>query len=297
MGGVLTAGGGWVIANPPLVLAVLGGSLVGLGGFLLVNALMPVPPALGPALARLHPGAHPGEDRPLWNAVRGRFRPPHTDLAILGRSVDRYIVTLCLSALLALLMPAVLAIVVTVAHIPVSPFVPAGGSLLAAVGAAWLAHRETVDKAATARAEFTRAMCTYLDLAAHQVLGGHGPMESLERAASICHGWVFVQLREALLRAQLQLRPPWNELKELSTRVGVVELGDLADIMRTAGVEGAHVYQTLRARADSLRAQIRVHALEVAEVRTNKLDIPAAALILVLLVVIGYPFMVRLFTH
>ncbi len=283
--------------NLPLVLAVLGGATAAFGLYLLIAMLVPAPPALGPALARLHPGAYPTNDHPVRDAIRARFRVPHTDLAVLGRTVDRYFLTLGLSALLALLLPALVTLTVAVAHIPVSPFIPAGGTLLAGAAAAWLAHRDVVAKAAAARAEFTRGMCSYLDLAAHQVLGGHGPMESLERAAGICDGWVFVHLRDALLRAQLQLRPPWDELKELSVKLGVVELGDLADIMRTAGVEGAHVYQTLRARADSLRDQIRTQALEVAEVRTNKLDIPAAALILVLLVLIGYPFMARLFTH
>ena len=283
--------------NVTFMLAVLGGATAAFGVFLLVAMLVPAPPALGPALARLHPGANPAAGHPVRDAIRSRVRVPDADLAILGRTVDRYLLTLGLSALFALLVPALVTLTVLVTDIPVSPAIPAGGALLAAAGAAWLAHRDTIAKAAAARAEFRRGMCTYLDLAAHQVLGGHGPMESLERAASICHGWVYAHLRDALLRAQLQLSPPWDELKALSTQIGVVELGDLADIMRTAGVEGASVYQTLRARADSLRDQIRAEALEVAEVRTNKLDIPAAALILVLLVLVGYPFMARLFIH
>ncbi len=64
--------------------------------------------------------------------------------------------------------------------------------------------------------------------------------------------------------------------------------------MRSAGVDGAHVYNTLRAKADSLRDQIRTQQLEKAEVRTNKLDIPATALILILLVLMVYPFMAKL---
>jgi hypothetical protein len=154
-----------------------------------------------------------------------------------------------------------------------------------------------LSKAAVARAEFRRAMCTYMGLSASQVLDGHGPMESLERAAAICHGWVFTRIRGALLRAQLMLTPPWDELKALARQINVVELSDLADIMRTAGNEGANVAETLRARADSLRDQIRADALSDAEVRTSKLDIPASALILVLIVLIGYPFISRLFLY
>lgn len=286
-----------MIVNVALVLAVVGGGLAGYGVFLIVAHLLPAPPALGPALARLHPGTYVGRSRTPLDRVRARIRVPHTDLAILGRTPEGYYTTLGVSALLGLLLPAMITLVLLVSPFRITPVVPVGVTLLIAVGAAWLAHRDVVARAAMARKEFTRAMCTYLDLAAHQVLGGHGPTESLERAAGICHGWVFSHLRGALLRAQLQLTPPWDELKKLSTTLDVVELGDLADIMRTSSTEGANVYHTLRARADSLRDQIRTEALEVAETRTNKLDIPAAALIMVLLVLVGYPFLARLFTY
>ena len=283
-----------MIANLPLVFAVLGGGVAGYGAFLLVAQALPAPPALGPALARLNPGITLGRARTPLDWVRDKIRVPHADLAILGRTRERYFLTLGLSALFALFIPAFLTLISLVIRVRISPFIPVGATLLAALGAALLAHRDVVAKAATARQEFTRAMCTYLDLAAHQVLGGHGPMESLERAATICHGWTFSHIRGALLRAQLQLSPPWDELKKLSAQLEVPELGDLADIMRASSTEGAQVYHTLRARADSLRDQIRTDALELAEVRTNKLDVPAAALILVLLVLVGYPFMARL---
>ena len=64
-----------------------------------------------------------------------------------------------------LLVLTLLTVAVILLRLPVSPFIPAGGALLAALGAAWLAHREVLTKAAAARSEFRRAMCTYLDLA------------------------------------------------------------------------------------------------------------------------------------
>src|SRR5262249_14892349 len=136
-----TGGDEAMSGNLPLVLAVLGGATAAFGVFLLVTMLVPAPPALGPALARLHPGAHPTNDHPLRDAIRARFRVPRTNLAILGRSIDRYFLTLGLSALLALLAPALVTLTVLVTHLPVSPAIPAGGALLAAAGAAWLAHR------------------------------------------------------------------------------------------------------------------------------------------------------------
>ncbi|MER6754933.1 type II secretion system F family protein [Micromonospora echinofusca] len=283
--------------NGYLTAMVVAGAMTGLGVFLLVVQLIPAPPALGPALRRLHPLTTASNSPAGISWLRRRLTVPHADLRLLNRSTDQYFLTLGLSALFCLILPALITIVVAVLRLPIPVFIPAGGTIAAALAGAALAHREVVSKAAVARAEFTRAMCTYLDLAAHQVLGGHGPVESLDRAASVCQGWVFARIREALLSAQLQLRPPWDELKVLARDIEVIELGDLADIMRTAGSEGANVHQTLRARADSMRDRIRTEALAQAELRTNKLDIPAAALILVLLVLIGYPFMARLFVR
>lgn len=280
-----------------LTAMVIAGMLIAAGLVLLAVPLAPAPPALGPALRRLHPTSLPAARLTGVGRLRRRMQVPHADLRLLGRSTDQYFLTIGLSAGFALILPALITLAVLVLQVPLSVYIPAGGTLAAALAGAVLAHREVLAKAATARAEFTRAMCTYLDLAAHQVLGGHGPVESLERAARVCQGWVFDRIREALLRAQLQLRPPWDELKVLSRDIEVIELGDLADIMRTAGSEGANVHDTLRARADSMRDRIRTEALAEAEVRTNKLDIPAAALILILLVLIGYPFMARLFAN
>ncbi|MBQ1053480.1 type II secretion system F family protein [Micromonospora sp. C32] len=285
------------MTNGYVTAMVIAGGMTGLGVFLLVVQLIPAPPALGPALRRLQPLTSTNTPAAGVNWLRRRFTVPHADLRLLGRSTDQYFLTLGLSALFCLILPALITIAVAALRVPIPVVIPAGGTVAAALAGAALAHREVVAKAAVARAEFSRAMCTYLDLAAHQVLGGHGPVESLDRAASVCHGWVFARIREALLGAQLQLRPPWDELKALGRDIEVIELGDLADIMRTAGNEGASVHQTLRARADSMRDRIRTEALAQAELRTNKLDIPAAALILVLLVLIGYPFMARLFVR
>lgn len=285
------------MTSPLLVVALVGGGLAGLGVAVAIAGLIPAAPALGPALARLHPTGVPAGNRPLLAWLRARVQVPHADLAILGRSGDQYLFRLGICGLIGLLTPVPLTVLALVLRLPVPLAVPFGATLVAAGVGVWLAHHDVVAKAAAARADFVRAMCTYLDLAAHQVLSGSGPVQALDRAARICDGWVFSHLRGALLRAQLEMRPPWDELKQLSGQLGVLELADLADIMRSAGSEGAHVYQTLRARADSLRDQLRTSALEVAEVRTNKLDIPAAALILVLLVLVGFPFMINIIHH
>jgi hypothetical protein len=119
----------------------------------------------------------------------------------------------------------------------------------------------------------------------------------MERAAGICHGWPFARLRAALLTAQLQMTQPWDELRGVAEAIGVVELSAFADIMRSAGTDGAQVYQTLHAQSESLRDQIRVRSMEGAKRQTSQLDIPSTMLIIILLVLIIYPLMVNIFQN
>ena len=93
-----------------------------------------------------------------------------------------------------------------------------------------------------------------------------------------------------LLRARMQSRPPWQELRDLADQLGVVELGDVGAIMAASGTEGAQVHHSLRERADSLRDQIRTDALARAEAVTGRLDIPGAALLFVLVLFVLYHF-------
>ncbi|HCT76692.1 MAG TPA: secretion system protein [Micromonosporaceae bacterium] len=280
-----------MIFNFWLAVGITGGAIVGFGLFLLAVQFVPATPALGPALRRLHPTTPEPSMPALARATH------NADLEILGRTQEQHIMSIVLSAGLALVLPVLLTILAFILGIRLPFTIPLAVTLLASAGAALLAHRDMRVKARTARAEFARALCTYAALTAHQVRSGHGAVEAMERSASICNGWPYTRLRTALLTAQLQMRPPWDELKSLAAEIDVVELASFADIMRSAGSDGAQVYQTLRAQASSLRDQIRVRALETAKTRTSKLDVPSTMLIIVLLVLIGYPLMASLFNN
>lgn len=272
--------------------AVGTGALLGLGVFLLVWRVLPAPPAVGPALRRLHPDAvvAPRERTAEWERL---LRPPYRELALLGRTTGQYAVSLAVSALIGLAAPATLSAVLPMVGLRFPVVVPVVVSLGCAGLAALAAHHDVVGRARKARYEFRRAVCTYLDLVALELAAGHGPVAALERAASGVDGWVFERLRETLLRAQLQLHQPWDELRRLAEAIDVPELGDVGDIVHAAGADGAVVHDTLLARADSLRDQIRVEALARAKATTTKLDIPGAALLLVLAVFIIYPLLAR----
>ncbi|MGW4462390.1 type II secretion system F family protein [Micromonospora sp. NPDC004704] len=286
--------------NWQLTIAVTGGSAVGLGLFLFVRESLPATPALGPALRRLHQPAGPAAGQSSrseseWlTGVARWLKPPSRDLALLGRTPEQYALSIVLSVLIGLVTPAAAGVLLTVVGITPPLVVP----VLAAVGlaalAAFIAHRDVLAKAKNARREFSRAVCTYLDLVALQLSAAHGPVQALEQAAAVCDGWVFERIREALRLAQLQMHSPWDEIRDLADEIGVPELGDVGAIMQSSGSDGAQVHETLRQRADSLRDQIRTDELARAETVTSRLDVPGALLVFVLIGFILYPFVARL---
>ncbi|TQJ26119.1 Flp pilus assembly protein TadB [Micromonospora sp. A202] len=286
--------------NWQLAIAVCGGAGVGLGVFLVVRELVPATPALGPALRRLHqpPGsglvATPASRRlDSLTGLSRWLRPPHRQLALIGQTPEQYALSVLLSALIGLATPTLLGVALLVLDVSFPFVIPVLGSLGLALLGALLAHRAVVTKADTARDEFRQAVCTYLDLVALQLSAAHGPVQSLERAAAVCDGWVFDRLQESLRIAQMQMHAPWDELRDLADKIGIPELGDVGAIMRSSGSEGAQVHETLRSRADSLRDQIRTDNLARAEGVTSKLDIPGALLVFVLLGFVVYPFIAR----
>jgi tight adherence protein C len=288
-----------VTVNPLLVLAVVAGAAVGLGVFLVIREALPATPALGPALNRLHPPVairtRSTTRRLDWLTGLSRWtRPPTKELALLGKTPEQYTLSLILSALIGLAIPALLSLAATTAGYALPFVVPSAAGLGMAALFAMVAHADVLSKAKTARREFTQAICTYLDLVALQLSAAHGPVQSLERAAEVCDGWVFERLRESLRMAQMQMQSPWDELRILAEKIGVPELGDVGAIVQASGTEGAQVHETLRVRADSLRDQIRTDNLARAESITSRLDVPGALLVFVLVGFVLYPFLARI---
>lgn len=280
--------------------ALATGGVAGLGLFWLLRTLLVSTPAARPALARLHPAGvgptiHLSTSR-RWVRwlTRRLWRPPGRELVILGRTTSQYTITIGTSALVGAVAVASSAALAAAGGISIPAVVPAGAAIGAAALAAWGAHHDLLGKARRARHEFRRAVCTYLDLVALELSAGHGSVAALERGCAGIDGWVFMRLRETLLRAQLQLHSPWDQLRQLAAEIDVPELGDIGDIVQAAGADGAVVHETLLARAASLRDQIRAEALARAKSVTTKLDIPGAVLLLIIAAFAVYPLMARL---
>ncbi|MEU1812972.1 type II secretion system F family protein [Micromonospora aurantiaca (nom. illeg.)] len=292
--------------NAGVAMAMAFGALAGLGVYLVIRGMLPTVPALGPALQRMHPPQitvstpAPGPDSQIgqWVAARfgARLRPPHQELQLIGQSVERYAAEKASYAALGLLFPPLLSLMLLMFGLAIPIAIPAAASLGLAILLFLLVDVSIRQKAAAAREEFVRAVAAYLDLVALERAASHGPVESLERAARVSDSWVFLRIQAALDAARFASLPPWDGLSQVADEIGVPELGDVGDIMRLSGTEGAQVYQTLVSRARSLRVALRTKEQDRANTATTWLYVPTSLTVLVLFILAGYPFLVRLVT-
>jgi Type II secretion system (T2SS), protein F len=306
------------VSMSPLALALAGGAVAGVGVTVVLRELLPSHPDLGSALGRLAPdplastgrvGRADGpaeregraaaalEGAQRWLAAQAEtlgLPVPRRELALTGQPVGRFVATKLAAGLLGLAFPPTLAAVMGVIGLRLPAALPAAASVAAAAVLFALPDVDARRRAAEARREFRRALCSYLDLVALERLADAGAVEALERAARAGSGWVFDRIRDALLRAQLAGITPWAALGRLAEEVGVPELGDAADIVALSGEDGAAVHQTLRARAAALRGAILADAQAEANAASEKLIAPVACLGLVFIALLAYPAFARI---
>ena len=287
--------------------AMIAGGSVGAGLALAVAGSLRTTPDLASALARLN-GSSGTEVRDSTGSPReqilrqlvGQLRADKltAELRLLGQTPEQLVVRKLSFALLGLAFPPVLAAVMGVIGLTLPVVIPGFASL--ALGAALLfaPDLDVRKRALEARREMRRAVCIFLELVALERAADAGTTEALNRAADIGDGRAFSLLRDALLRARLAGIPAWQGLTELSDEIGVPELGDVADIMRVAGEDGAAVYSTLRARSTSLRGAVLTDTAAQANTASEHMIVPVAFLGIAFMALLGYPGFARiLFGH
>ena len=170
---------------------------------------------------------------------------------------------------------------------------PVLASLALGVGLSFLPDYNVRSDAAAARVEFARALSAYVDMVALERNAGSGPRQALEAAATTGDSWVFRRLAEELARSRWSGVPPWDALTTLADDLGLPELGEVSDIMRLSGEEGAAVYPTLRARSASMRAALTAAELAKANAAGERLSMPVAVLALIFLILLAVPALLR----
>ncbi|WP_377272314.1 hypothetical protein [Peterkaempfera sp. SMS 1(5)a] len=281
--------------------AVLAGAGAAAGVALLASELRPAPPDLGPALDRLHRA--PSRERPGVAAVQPTWydrigerltavpgaRIPHRELSLIGRTPARFMLHKLLFALIGLLLPGYLGAMAALLDVPLPVLFPAvTGPALAVL--LWLVPDAVVrGEAKEARVEYLHAIASYLELVALERAADCGPADSLVRAAAVGRGAVFRRLSDALERAATDRLPPWDGLEALAAELGLTPLQDVADIMRISGTDGAAVYDTLRARARSLRSELLAEDLARANTDSERMVAPGSALTMLMTALIAFP--------
>lgn len=283
-------------------LVLASGALVGLGASLALAALFPAPPALAPAMERLRPGGSRREPEGDWRSHFARklaatlvgARAPRTDLALLGKTTDDYLVQKGLMILLAAAGPIVFWGWCALLGVTL-PWMIAWAACAAFAVAVFFAPDAAIrGQAAEARKAFRQAIVAYLDLVALARAAGAGPADALESAAKVGEGWTFRRLALALDPARRGTGSAWDELTRLSEEIGVTELADLASIARTAGTRGAGILDTLMAKAQSLREAELSAEVSRARSRTETMTVPMALSVIGFLLLLGYPAFTRM---
>ncbi|HET8915926.1 MAG TPA: hypothetical protein VFM91_09490 [Propionibacteriaceae bacterium] len=133
----------------------------------------------------------------------------------------------------------------------------------------------------------TEALLVYIDLVTLERLTNASATQALHNAAALSDVPLFVHIRTALERAQLEQQSPYAELRRLSDQLKLPELADIADVMQLDET-GAALSGTLRARVRELRdahlTREQIKASAAAEGMTIYMTLPAVIFGLIFLV-------------
>jgi Flp pilus assembly protein TadB len=294
-----------VTLSTDLVYALLAGALVGLGLLMLLLALRPARVGIAAGIARLDADRQPArlsvsdailstEGMSRWRlrlgsqlaaglAARGmRVQSLRADLAVLGRSLEGFLASTVLAAVLGLLLGPVVVGLAMVLGVDLGLTVPLGLALLFALLCALLPLAAVQREAAKRRQDFRHAVGAFLDLVSMNLAGGRGVPEALSAAASVGGGWPFARLRDTLAFARLQGLTPWAALGRLGDEVGLNELRDLSAALTLVADDGAKIRASLAARAATLRRR------ELAEMEGKAGQRSQSMLVAQMLIVLGY---------
>src|SRR6266516_1639017 len=246
-------------AGLPVMWLTTAGAAAGAGIVLVIAGLRPAPPRLDAVLARISvPAVLPGGASLQaglggWMATHlarpGRLAIPRTDLALLGRSPETFLVHKLAAAAAGLASFALLGLFFAATGTAMPWQIPAAASLAA----------------------------------------GAGTSEALEYAARIGSGWPFARIAAALQAARTAHEPPWRHLAALGEEIGVPEVSELAGTAEIAGSEGTKIAATLAAKTESLRGQLLADTRSRANSRTTTMIVPLSLLGLGLVLLMAFP--------
>ena len=291
--------------NPVLIGTLVTGGLVGLGVYLFISVLVPERVSLADAvgLDRSIAGMAVLEQEASSRVVvegwatkwvaraevklnSWRLTTPDADLALIEWTRGRFLLArVALTSFAVIVGPAMWGLL-ALAGAPLPFAVPQGMSLLLGLFLWYAVGLWVKGQAAARRLEMREALVSYLTLLALYKASGDGMVGALQQAATDSDAWTFRRIDARLSASVRAGGSPQGGLRRLGDELGIGELGDVADIAATAGLEGAGVFTTLLARANALRNQMQTDAESNAAANSVRLGVPKA-----LLVATGVAFM------
>lgn len=291
-------------------LAAVSGVLFALGLLAIVHTLWPAPPRLDQALARIQPTHLPPlraeaagggwrERAGAWLVVHlsrpvGMLTIPRTDLALLQRSAERFMLAKLAWFLTGLAAPGTASSMLALAGASPPWALPTLASLGAGAALSFIPDAMVRSAARARREDFRYAFTAYLQLVLLERDAGAALNTALENPATIAGGWAFVRIHHALARARRAQQHPWRALADLGDHIGLADLIDLAHTTEIAGGEGARMHDILRAKIASMRHEAAAAARAQANARTTTMWVPTSVLMLGFVILIAFPFFVRL---
>jgi Flp pilus assembly protein TadB len=224
-------------------------------------------------------------------ATGPRWRLPSRDLRILDLPPTTFAGQSVVLGLVGLTMPALLATLAAAGGLRVPIAVPTLASLVLGALFAWLPTQSVHSRAAAARRAFRAALGSYLQLVALERAAGAGADDAIRRAATVAHTWTFQRIQRAIEEAALAGQPGWRGLAALGEELDVPELADLSSIVGVAAQDGASVYETLVAKAASMRTAGLADATTRANAASTRMHVPATAIFYSLLLLLLYPLL------
>lgn len=256
---------------------LLGGALSGAGVLMLVLIL--APPAIQPASALAELDSQRDERRlrqearrlnpreralPDWLDALG-YRAAallrrtgidlgtlNSDLSVLGRSLERHLVTSLLLGLLGFGAPLLVTALGTLAGRPMGSL-PLLACLVLGAAMAALPTARLRSRAAQARRDFRHVVGSFLDLVSMSLSAGRGVPEALDAASALSDDPAMARIRDALAAARLRGETPWAAMGRLGETLRIDELRDLSAALALVAEDGAKIRESLSARATSMR--------------------------------------------
>ncbi len=176
-----------------------------------------------------------------------------TDLSVVGRSLERHLLTSLFIGLGAFTAPMAVVGLMQILGAPLDWSMPLLFSIVLGMVGLLLPTVRLRREAEEARRDFRHVVGSFLDLVAMSLSAGRGVPEALDAASSLSDDSAMMRIRNALDVARLRGDTPWEALGQLGTQLRIDELRDLSAALALVAEDGAKIRESLGARASSMR--------------------------------------------